>query len=956
MAATAKKTTKKNTTVKRNTASKRKPDKRTVEKKKQFYAGEIVSVLIIFLSIFLFLSNFDLLGKIGGFFGSIQKGLFGVIGYVFPIFLLTIVFYVRKTKGQAFAAAKDVCFGLLMIPLSALAHLIAGTKETLGFAELYRLGGEGVFTDGAAGGAIGGSWCNLISGGMGRAGAWLITILLAVICLVILTERSIVEMLRRGAGTTADVARKGAVKTAAYAKAGSERLKDRIAKGHAAVDPASSRFDMNTHGESMQTYGTDLLSDLPAGGEIRITGEEEPVSEMAETAPKAEIDYEIDSVPFEETREDRYRTYDRILAGGQIDIRDAGKLGFAVSGEADTIFGDPDDGEAKYLHRPLDPDEIVYPVREFVHPSAEAVHPEIQPEEAREEIPAEMPEETREVNIEDNREEEPEGEEISYEETPLPETVKAQTAPAVPEEKPKKTAEQAQAELDKKRAEEKKAAPEKVRPYQFPPLSLLAKGMRSEPVNMSENRSNSIKLEQVLREFGVGVTVTNVVRGPRVTRYEMTPDVGVKVSRITSLADDIKLALAATDLRIEAPIPGKSAVGIEVPNAHSSMVTFRDILDTPELKNAKSKLSWGVGLDIQGTPVVGNIAKMPHLLISGTTGSGKSVAVNTIIMSVLYRARPEEVKMILIDPKVVELSPYDGIPHLLTPVVTKPSEAINVLNKACEEMNRRYRLFKESNTRNIDGYNEKARQVSEMLPPGQEKPEVLPYILIVIDELAELMQHSKKDVEGAIASLTQLARAAGIHLVVVTQRPSVDVVTGLIKSNIPSRVALKLPTLIDSRTILDSGGAETLLGNGDMLYKPGDVSSPYRLQGAYMSDEEVENIIEWIKKHNTTAYNEEWEESLTAVTASEAGALSGDQPAGDGRDELFVPAGDLITEKKKASIGMLQRRFKIGFNRAARIMDELFDAGVVSDSEGTKERQILMTNEEFRDRFGYEES
>ena len=956
MAATAKKTTKKNTAAKRNTASKRKPDRRTVEKKKQFYAGEIVSVLIIFLSIFLFLSNFDLLGKIGGFFGSIQKGLFGVIGYVFPVFLLLIVFYVRKTKGQPFAAAKDICFGLLLIPLSAMAHLIAGTKETLGFAELYRLGGEGVFTDGAAGGAIGGSWCDLISGGMGRAGAWLITILLAVICIVVLTEKSIVEMLRRGAGTTADVARKGAVKTAAYAKAGSERLKDRIAKSRSGVDPASSRFDMNTHGESMQTYGTDLLSDLPAGGEIRITGEEAPGKEEMPSAPALEIDYEIDSVPFEESKEDRYRTYDKILAGGQIDIRDAGKLGFAVSGEVDSIFDDPDDGEAKYLHRPLDPDEIVYPVREFAHPSEESVRPEEQPEKPYEETPEEIPEEIREVNTEDIREEETEEEKISCEETVLPQTAKSQTAPAGVQEKPKKTTEQAQAELDRKRAEEKKTAPEKVRPYQFPPLSLLAKGMRSEPVNMSENRSNSIKLEQVLREFGVGVTVTNVVRGPRVTRYEMTPDVGVKVSRITSLADDIKLALAATDLRIEAPIPGKSAVGIEVPNARSSMVTFRDILDTPELKNAKSKLSWGVGLDIQGTPVVGNIAKMPHLLISGTTGSGKSVAVNTIIMSVLYRARPEEVKMILIDPKVVELSPYDGIPHLLTPVVTKPSEAINVLNKACEEMNRRYRLFKESNTRNIDGYNEKARQVSGMLPPDQEKPEVLPYILIVIDELAELMQHSKKDVESAIASLTQLARAAGIHLVVVTQRPSVDVVTGLIKSNIPSRVALKLPTLIDSRTILDSGGAETLLGNGDMLYKPGDVSSPYRLQGAYMSDEEVENIIEWIKKHNTTAYNEEWEESLTAVTASEAGALSGDQPAGDGRDELFVPAGDLITEKKKASIGMLQRRFKIGFNRAARIMDELFDAGVVSDSEGTKERQILMTNEEFRDRFGYEES
>ena len=934
----------------------------------------------------MFLSNFGWLGKAGGWIEEIQKGLFGALSYVFPVFLLFFVFHIRSVKTDPFGTVKNISLVIIFLMAAVLVHIAFGTRDELTFKELYELGKAGEFSKGAAGGAIGGVLASVTTGAVGRVGTVLIAVFITIVCLVFVTEKSIVEFLKKGADKTAQAAKTGAVKTAQYARKGSGRLKEKIAQDRldremraealrlrrmeegfddAKVDPSSSRFDINTHHEDLKPYAGDLSGfgkeeNVPAAAEdpgIPVPPEAETdLSEPAADFP-AEPDYEVDTVPFEETVADKYRTYEKIMEGGRIDIRDAKTLGFAVSS---------DDGE-DFLHRPLAPDEIVYPEMDGTGESFPEIENE-EPEDTYEEIPETVFPEPADLNDfpeepwPDDFPEEPQPDDIPAEPYPevFPEEPVQDDLPeeVLPAPKPKKSPEQAQAELDKKREEEKqKATAVKVRPYQFPPIGLLAKGMRAEPVNMQETAANSRKLEQVLREFGVGVRVTNVVRGPRVTRYEVAPDVGVKVSRITALADDIKLALAATDLRIEAPIPGKSAVGIEVPNDHSSMVTFRDILDTKELKDAKSKLSWGVGLDIQGTTIVGNIAKMPHLLISGTTGSGKSVAVNTIIMSILYRATPEEVKMILVDPKVVELSPYDGIPHLLTPVVTKPSEALNVLNKACEEMNRRYRLFKESNTRNIDGYNEKAKQVAAMLPEGAEKPEHLPYILIVIDELAELMQHAKKDVESAIASLTQLARAAGIHLVVVTQRPSVDVVTGLIKSNIPSRVALKLPTLIDSRTILDSGGAETLLGNGDMLYKPGDVSSPLRLQGAYMSDEEVENIIEWIKKHNSTVYDKDWEESLTAVTASEAGTAGTENASqGDGHDELFVPSGDLITEKKKASIGMLQRRFKIGFNRAARIMDELCDAGVVGDSEGTKERQILMTNEEFRERFGYEET
>lgn len=936
-----------------NTGGKR-VDKRTVKKKEQFYAGEILSVIVIFAALFLFLSNLGLLGKAGEFAGGLQKGLFGYLAYIFPVYLLFGIFYLNSTANDPFRVAKNISLAVIFVSISVICHLAFGTGDKIAFAELYRMGKAGELSHGAAGGALGGTICCWMKSAVGSVGTVLISVLLILIGVVIVTEKSIIAAIRKGAGTTARAARSGAEATAGFAREGSARIRERIEQGRAdremrleamrlqkaEVDPANSRFDLTAGNEGMAQYAGPIMDETEAS--CAETG-------AVPASPEPPVyDYEDDSVPFDESAADLYRSYEKILEGGQIDVSAAGKMGFAASNDD----GYDESEDDMYLHRPLSPDEIIYP-EEYEEPPAEESREKIPvPEPVPEEIPEDISGYLQPADPEEPSDEIPD---IPFD---LPEEhLTAENMPASIQEtapvKPEKSVEEAQAELDRKREEEKKKVRSvRVRPYQFPPVSLLNKGMKAEPVNMTENISNSRKLEETLEQFGVGVKVTNVVRGPRVTRYEMTPAVGVKVSRITSLADDIKLALAATDLRIEAPIPGKSAVGIEVPNEHSSTVTFRDLMETPELRDAKSRLSWGVGLDIQGTPVVGNIAKMPHLLISGTTGSGKSVAVNTIIMSILYRATPEQVRMILVDPKVVELSPYDGIPHLLTPVVTKPSEALNVLNKACAEMNRRYRLFKESNTRNIDGYNEKAREVAGKLPEDADKPEILPYILIVIDELAELMAHSKKDVENAITSLTQLARAAGIHLVVVTQRPSVDVVTGLIKSNIPSRVALRLPTAVDSRTILDAGGAESLLGNGDMLYRPGDVSSPVRVQGAYLSDKEVETIIDWIIKHNTTVYSSEWEESVTAAPEPSGNSSGEEGGTDDGRDPLFFQAGDLITDKKKASIGMLQRRFKIGFNRAARIMDELFEAGAVSDSEGTKERQILMSNEEFRETFG----
>lgn len=485
--------------------------------------------------------------------------------------------------------------------------------------------------------------------------------------------------------------------------------------------------------------------------------------------------------------------------------------------------------------------------------------------------------------------------------------------------------------------------------YRFPSLDLLAKGKAQAATSESTIRQNALKLQEVLKSFGVNVTMTNYSCGPSVTRYEMVPEQGVKVSKITGLADDIMMNLAAQSIRIEAPIPGKSAVGIEIPNGKRSGVGFRELIDTEKFIKHPSKIAFAVGKDIEGNVVVEDIAKMPHLLIAGATGSGKSVCTNTLIMSILYKAHPDEVKLILVDPKQVELKVYNGIPHLLTPVVTDPKKAAGALNWAVAEMTKRYQMFSECNVRNIQGYNAKVDEVKESGKVDEDKLEKMPQIVIIVDELADLMMVAKAEVEEAIVRLAQLARAAGIHLVIATQRPSVDVVTGLIKANVPSRIALSVSSGVDSRTIIDSVGAEKLLGNGDMLFYPTMYPQPVRVQGAYISDEEVLRVVDFLKEQNgETSYSEEVTNQITsAVSGGGATAISGGSE--DERDEYFVQAGKFIIEKDKASIGMLQRMFKIGFNRAARIMDQLFEAGVVGPEEGTKPRQVLMSEEQFEE-------
>ena len=501
-----------------------------------------------------------------------------------------------------------------------------------------------------------------------------------------------------------------------------------------------------------------------------------------------------------------------------------------------------------------------------------------------------------------------------------------------------------------KRIQEKKeeeltvdSVPEKTaKPYVFPPLSLLKRSHSQEEEKRSEIEKNAQTLKETLKSFGITVSISNVSVGPSVTRYELQPEQGVKLAKIVSLSNDIKMRLAAADIRIEAPIPGKSAVGIEVPNKNSQVVYLGDILSSPAFQENQMKLAFGVGKDIGGKVVVTDIAKMPHLLVAGATGAGKSVSINTLIMSILYRYSPEEVRMIMVDPKVVELQVYNGIPHLLIPVVTDPKKAAAALNWAVAEMTSRYKKFAAYGVRDLSGYNEKIRGLSEE-EREKEGLSVLPQILIIIDELADLMMVSASEVEDAIVRLTQLARACGMHLIIATQRPSVNVITGLIKANVPSRIAFSVSSGVDSRTIIDMNGAEKLLGKGDMLFFPQNLPKPIRVQGAFVSDEEVAKVTEFLKSQGEAEYNHSISKSLEKEATEETGGSQSD------RDELFAEAGSLVIETDKASIGFLQRKFRIGFNRAARIMDQLAAEHVVGEEEGTKARKVLMNMEEFEE-------
>lgn len=476
--------------------------------------------------------------------------------------------------------------------------------------------------------------------------------------------------------------------------------------------------------------------------------------------------------------------------------------------------------------------------------------------------------------------------------------------------------------------------------YEFPPIQLLSEGDKKAKNSKKVVADTATRLQKTLYSFGVSAKVENVSVGPAITRYELKPAEGVRVSKIANLADDIALSLAAETIRIEAPIPGKQAVGIEVPNAENEIVHFRDIIDTDTFKNHKSKLAFALGKDVAGKEIITDISKMPHVMIAGATGSGKSVCINTLIASIIYKAKPSEVKLVMIDPKIVELSVYNGIPHLLIPVVTDPKKAAGALAWAVQEMENRYTTFAMKGVRDLKGYNEEIEKEQ-----GVGK---LPHIVIIIDELADLMMVAKNDVEDAICRLAQKARAAGMHLVIATQRPSVDVITGLIKANIPSRIAFAVSSQVDSRTILDMVGAEKLLGKGDMLFYPAGASKPTRIQGAFVSDKEVEKIVDFVKDNSNATYNEDIIEQIEKNNSTDK-EIDEQMDDDDDTDPLLMEAIDVVVETRQASTSFIQRRFKVGYARAGRIIDQMEERGIISGFQGSKPREVLMPKERWEE-------
>ena len=814
--------------ARKNTSRKR--NKKQTKKKQDsqsFLKDEIIILSALAAGILLLISNFGIGGFVGDAVSSVLFGLFGTIAYIIPILLFTGIAFVISNKGNSIAYIKTVAgVGFTWMVCTLFQLIMNEYTAGTGLFSYYKI--SSMHKDG--GGLFGGIVVSVLCPAIGVIGTYVVAVILCIICLVIITEKSFIRSVKKGSEKAYSSAKQDAKKRKEQAELRREkRAQEREQK---AAEKERKRKDNTVSGVS---FDTTLVKKSP---------------EMREITPPEEVpDLFAEEIP----------SYD---------------------------------GREAEVSKNTVPDDITI-----------------------------------------NR-----AQPIMEEEVPIPE-------PVPEKRKTKESKKQVETATANVEQEIKKSEEKQPKEYVFPPLSLLKHGKKSGGDSDTHLRQTAMKLQQTLQNFNVNVTVTNVSCGPSVTRYELQPEQGVKVSKIVGLADDIKLNLAAADIRIEAPIPGKAAVGIEVPNKENTTVMLRDLLETDEFQKHESKIAFAAGRDIAGKVVVADIMKMPHVLIAGATGSGKSVCINTLIMSILYKADPKDVKLIMIDPKVVELSVYNGIPHLMIPVVTDPKKAAGALNWAVAEMMKRYDLFAQYNVRDLKGYNAKVETVEAIEEEG--KPEKLPQIVIIVDELADLMMVAPGEVEESICRLAQLARAAGIHLVLATQRPSVNVITGLIKANMPSRIAFSVSSGVDSRTIIDMNGAEKLLGKGDMLFYPAGYQKPARVQGAFVSDKEVQAVVDFLVKNSESVqYNEEITNHVNSTSVAAGGAASGNSGADD-RDAYFVDAGKFIIEKDKASIGMLQRVFKIGFNRAARIMDQLAEAGVVGEEEGTKPRKVLMSMEQF---------
>ena len=934
MANTASRNGKKTTTQRKktNTSGRKKQPAKSKQpvKNKQIQDNQLRNDCIILFSIacaiILILTNFNLAGTLGRGIKWFMFGVFGVIEYIFPLVLAASVIFlmvnrdlirVARIKTAAAYGLFVVLCGMIQRVYNKPAIMESNVGEVFTYCADYKAGG----------GFLGGVLCKALSP-IGAIGTFVILMILAIICIVIITEKSFVSGLKNVKKSSQRMMQEAKEDYSAYRQHSASlhendmsdeeyhRLREEE-RARARLRKIEKKEKQLAEKKAREEYLANARMNNVVRGvtsDTLITGDVQP-------EPEIDIyEIEVDRERKDEYSADIYEPDNRMKPVDKAQV---------IVDDSDDLFEDlySDDKSADsgmpvqsvqeiqddyYSEESQYPDEDVSDGMvdnySYSDPDADEEVYDIQGDEA--------------ADYTDDIQEEPEADvqDNVTAENPASEggaLVSTDNKNGVSEKKPKKA-------------------------YKFPPVSLLKKNPGAASGGKAEYRMTAQRLQETLLTFGVKVTITDISCGPTVTRYELQPEQGVKVSKIVSLSDDIKLNLAAADIRIEAPIPGKAAIGIEVPNKEAGSVYFRELVESKEFKESQSAISFGVGKDIAGKTIIADIAKMPHMLIAGATGSGKSVCINTIIMSILYKAKPEDVRLIMVDPKVVELSVYNGIPHLLLPVVTDPKKAAGALNWAVNEMTDRYKKFAAMQVRNIKGYNDVVvKKNKEGIDPPMEK---LPQIVIIIDELADLMMVAPGEVEDAICRLAQLARAAGIHMVIATQRPSVNVVTGLIKANIPSKIAFAVSSGIDSRVIIDMNGAEKLLGKGDMLYFPSNLPKPLRVQGAFVSDEEVENVVSFLKEN---AEEVSYDESIAQATVSQESMPGSSSKGDDDRDSLFADAGRFVIENEKGSIGSLQRHFKIGFNRAGRIMDQLADAKVVGPELGTKPRKVEMTMEEF---------
>ncbi len=1000
---------KRTTQSRKKTSTQRKKTKAQVAQDSALF-HEIGLIVLFAAMVFLFCCNFGIIGPIGDAVSGVLFGMFGLAAYAVPVLLFLAVAFYFANEGNANAARKLAAGVVLFVVAGIVCDLAAGHAGALEKYDIKLLY-ESCREQKAGGGILAGSISFLLQHYLETIGTVLVVVLCSVVSLILLTEKSLLASVKKGGSRVRELSREDAARRREQAqlrrqeqeenaelrrqeqeenaqrrreesrirrqeqdRRKARKVEARRLKAEEKENERILRMERKVSGVMLDTalpkpeehasrrddIHEIILSEEEAGAEtpVQETYKAEPI-ETAEAEPEPEFDFEkipirgIHQVTVNQEPEESVSSIEKEDSAGE-----------RYPVENRHSIEERHSMEEVHSMREVQPMEEVQSAEE-VHPmeegqSMEEVHSMGEVRSSEETHPGESVlgqesaymSDSRSGNGEmstdlagaasmgtDSTDTGPEQRD-SGQNVPEPAASHQPSAarPVLPSAAGNGQGSQVAGQQSGPGAA--RPAPKK---YMLPPLSLLLKGKEATGDSARELRETAMRLQQTLGTFGVKVTITDISQGPSVTRYELQPEQGVKVSKIVGLSDDIKMHLAATDIRIEAPIPGKAAIGIEVPNKETMAVALRDLLESKEFREFPSKIAFAVGKDIGGQTVVSDIARMPHMLIAGATGSGKSVCINTLIISILYKAKPDEVKLIMVDPKVVELSIYNGIPHLLVPVVTDPKKASAALKWGVAEMEDRYRKFAEYNVRDLKGYNKKVEAMRDKGDVGA--PAVLPQIVIIVDELADLMMVCPGEVEESICRLAQLARACGIHLIIATQRPSVDVITGLIKANMPSRAAFSVSSGVDSRTILDMVGAEKLLGKGDMLFYPQGYAKPARVQGAFVSDQEVSDVVDFWKNQTLgNTYEEDIEERIANM-----GSSSGDGRASGGSDvdELFERAGRLIIDKDKASIGMLQRALQIGFNRAARIMDQLCQYGVVGEEEGTKPRKILMSPEQF---------